>query len=347
MMAMKDLTEWLPVHVDTLQEKVRWARIDYSRLGHPFFDKSVKALKMEAAGYQEYETDFTPIFELAHQGLMRPAGFIFHVSRCGSTLLSNILKSYSKNKVVVEAQPIGAVLMPHSPKTWHCNLNEWHNHRTLLLKGLINAFDNNTNDVPGQVFFKFASWNILFADVIMKLWPGVPCLFVYRHPAEVVVSNLRDNSGWLATRNYPVFTAAIPNFPADSTARMRKEEHAARMLGAFYSKALQCLESPNAQVINYADFSPASIADVMAFFGVDPVPDMDEIENKMKIHSKDENRSRIFVPDSALKRQAASGSVYEWIERLTMDHYNFLELILHRKSKSPQAYSGIDRLMMT
>src|SRR5206468_1319466 len=56
----------------------------------------------------------TPIDKLAewlqeHPGL-RPNGFIFHVSRCGSTLVSQMLAALAQNVVISEAPPIDAVV---------------------------------------------------------------------------------------------------------------------------------------------------------------------------------------------------------------------------------------------
>ena len=40
---------------------------------------------------------------------MRPSGFIFHMSRCGSTVISQMLAALAEHVVVSEAGPIDAL----------------------------------------------------------------------------------------------------------------------------------------------------------------------------------------------------------------------------------------------
>ena len=59
----------------------------------------------------------TPIDALAELPPGLPiAGFIFHMSRCGSTLVSQALAAFESNIVLAEAAPIRSVLQRGSPR---------------------------------------------------------------------------------------------------------------------------------------------------------------------------------------------------------------------------------------
>jgi hypothetical protein len=68
-----------------------------------------------------------------HPGLP-PTGFIFHMSRCGSTLVSQMLASIPDNVVISEAGPIDAVVQAQAtlPDLDHDRHAEW-------LRGVIGA----------------------------------------------------------------------------------------------------------------------------------------------------------------------------------------------------------------
>src|SRR5438874_313448 len=53
-----------------------------------------------------------PEWLMAHQHL-RPSGLIFHMSRCGSTLVSQMLAALPANIVVSEAPPIDAIVQAY------------------------------------------------------------------------------------------------------------------------------------------------------------------------------------------------------------------------------------------
>jgi hypothetical protein len=105
---------WLPVRARWRDHEliVDWAYLGARRLLEPFFEESV--LLCLTKPFNRFFDYSTPIDALAgwlkqHPDLP-PTGFIFHMSRCGSTLVSQMLAAIPRNVVVSEASPIDAVV---------------------------------------------------------------------------------------------------------------------------------------------------------------------------------------------------------------------------------------------
>lgn len=112
---MKELDGWIPLGFEWAGSRpasVDWCFLGGMRFTDPFFENT-----MQRAQAQPFRLLFrrkTPIEVLeeraaTHPGIA-PTGFIFHMSRCGSTLISQMLAASEKNVVISEAWPIQAAI---------------------------------------------------------------------------------------------------------------------------------------------------------------------------------------------------------------------------------------------
>src|ERR1043165_8503267 len=102
----ENFREWIPVRC-YWQEKqafVDWCFLGKERLTEPFFDDSIaKRFRQPFNLFFRHQTpiDFLDAAENFSNGL-KPTGFIFHLSRCGSTLISQMLAALEQNIVISE-----------------------------------------------------------------------------------------------------------------------------------------------------------------------------------------------------------------------------------------------------
>src|SRR5215208_1425097 len=108
------LAGWVPIRLYREQSSafVDWCYPGERRFTDPFFDQTVEQCLRHP--FNLLFRHQTPIETLgqrheSHPGLP-PAGFIFHLSRCGSTLITQMLAALAKNVVISEAAPIDSVL---------------------------------------------------------------------------------------------------------------------------------------------------------------------------------------------------------------------------------------------
>ncbi|CAM9123949.1 unnamed protein product [Ectocarpus sp. 12 AP-2014] len=114
---------------------------------------------------------------------MDPTGFIYHETRCGSTLSANMIAAVPSNIVHSETPPPVAVLNL-CPKTGRCpdGLREELVRTVFRLMGPVQ--DGHTD-----LFFKFQSSK--FLPAIEQAWPETKWIYLFRDPLEVMSSNLK------------------------------------------------------------------------------------------------------------------------------------------------------------
>ena len=105
---------WLPIRASWQRAElyVHWAYFGERRLRDAFFEGDVRGCLY--APFNRLFRYVTPIETLAAwlktRPHLEPSGFIFHMSRCGSTLVSQMLAALPSNIVVSEASPIDTVV---------------------------------------------------------------------------------------------------------------------------------------------------------------------------------------------------------------------------------------------
>ena len=98
-MALTDLRGWMPVDAVVVNGRPGLAWIDMSgvRLAEPFFQQTIDRLKARDPNREQLFTEFDTLVQLEKQfDSVPPSGFIFHSSRCGSTLLANACRALAR-----------------------------------------------------------------------------------------------------------------------------------------------------------------------------------------------------------------------------------------------------------
>jgi hypothetical protein len=73
---------------------VRWLECGSTHFAEPFFGDTIRRVMRLNPAAGEQITDLQALLDAAGQyDTVRPSGVIFHVSRCGSTVLTNALKT--------------------------------------------------------------------------------------------------------------------------------------------------------------------------------------------------------------------------------------------------------------
>src|SRR5690606_31010359 len=118
-------------------------------------------------------------------------GFIFHLSRCGSTLLSGSFAKLGDVNVLSESQLLTEVLLDPS-------LSD--SEKKAALPKLISLqggtgheeADQDGNDLKrNKTVIKWNAWDILFWPVIRSVYPDVPVVLIVRDPVEILASHHR------------------------------------------------------------------------------------------------------------------------------------------------------------
>ena len=335
------MTGWLPVEIGfdpnpavVSEALVRWMEFGSRSLTEPFFNHTVDKLREATPPAREMDTDLETMLRVSSRvELIRPAGFIFHISHCGSTLIANALKTSAQAVVVSESRPVHAVLRTRTERVSPYLAERWESTRGKLLQSLFSLFAHYRTGEAEPLVIKFASLDILGMRWMRACWPEVPCVVVIRDPVEVMVTTLQGG-GWMSAKEHPEHAMELFGWtdlprPVDA---MIPEEFCARVLGSFCTAALTAageVSNTKCMVVDYLDLSPEKMREIAAFFGIELAGNDDGVESVFQTYAKDPRKAIQFRDDRELKQKLAGVLVRSAANQFAADSY--AQLRKHRR----------------
>lgn len=240
------------------------------------FRQTVERLAAERPDRAPVEIDFATFCAAALQTCQRqPAGFVFNVARCGSTLLANMLAAPARHVVVKESGTVSVLMRRLLTAADDGTRRELEALLTctLPLFGRL-AGHGVPNRVP-RLFVKPHSWATGLASTIARLFPSSPSIFLYREPAGVVTSMLAHAPfGGLYDQPRQQTVVGFPSL-ADAPAELSPAAFHAHL---WRSPVEAALARPPDQLllVDYAELTSdpaATLARVTRHFGIDPAPE--------------------------------------------------------------------------
>jgi len=297
-----------------------WMDMSDVELKEPFFQQTVDRVRDEEPWRDAgLFTQFDALLQL-DQVLPRvqPSGFIFHSSRCGSTLVANVCRALDDAIVVSEANPIDKLVARFITDGGDPVKESLY---SVLLRAVVNALAYSNNENESRVFVKFSCCGVSQLERIRRIWPAVPWIFLYRDPVETIVSNMTTVPAWLLDEDHRILAHITGTTPA-AVAEMSLEERCARSIGSFYSTA-HGVANDHGMLLNYNQISVTNILD---FFNVSPsAEELERIASGSRIYSKEVSGAREFVPDAEAKQNSASNRIRQLVEEFAIGPYQLLE----------------------
>jgi hypothetical protein len=319
---MKDFTGWMPIHIARTAEglKVDWGYLGDLRFTDSFFEQTVgHALRHPASLLFRHETTMTALGELGESSPgLPPAGFIFHGSRCGSTLIAQMLAALPENVVICEASPIDIVLRAraHDPSVTEEQQIIW-------LRWLLNALGQRRNPEEKRMFVKFDCWHAILLPLIQRAFPTVPWIFVYREPVEVLMSQNRQMGAQMIPG---VLESGLFGLEAQQAMSMGLGEYGGHVLAKINGAALEQARAGRGRLVNYRQLPQVVWPELLRYWGVECPDQAPELVTRVcQYHAK--NPRAVFADDTEAKNRGATegmrhfahhwlGEVYQELERL-------------------------------
>jgi len=314
-------TGFLPVDAVVVDGRpgLQWMDMSGVNLAEPFFQQTVE--RVRAGGRRELFTEFDVLLQLEKQlDSVQPTGFIFHSSRCGSTLVANACRAINNSIVLSEANAIDKLIVRFITDPGDVKTSLY----SVFLRGVVHALAQRRTGNEEHLFIKFGCCSFAQVEQIKRIWPNVPWLFLYRDPVETIVSNLKDVPPWLLDNDRRVLASIVATTP-NEVAEMSLEELCARTIGSLFSTAHR-LANDGQLLLNYKQLSVPVISSVLRFFKVSPsATELETIEHGSQIYSKEVSAQRKFVADTEAKQTFASGAVREAAAKWAVEPYQLLE----------------------
>jgi hypothetical protein len=326
-----DLRGWLPVDAVVVDGRpgLSWMDMTGVELAEPFFEQTVEKAKANRA---ELFTEFDALLQLEKElDSVTPTGFIFHSSRCGSTLVANACRAITGSIVLSEANAIDKLIARFITDAPAGSVKE--SLYSVFLRGVVHALGQRRTGSEQHLFIKFACCSFAQVQRIRRIWPNVPWIFLYRDPVETIVSNLTEVPPWLIDPDRRVL-ASITGTSPEAVAEMNLAELCARSIGGFFSTACD-LANSNGMLLNYKDLSITAISGILNFFNVRPsVEELNIVERGSATYSKEASGKRAFVADTDAKQKLASDLVRQAAATWAVEPYRLLEQKRLRQEES-------------
>lgn len=261
---------WTPFKIRTQRDKprVHWCYTATEAFTDPFFhDTIARCLSKPFNQFMDRESSIETLLEWsASQPGIAPTAFIFHGSRCGSTLLAQMAAALPHTLVVSEAPPLDHVLRADVPDETRM---DW-------FRAVISALGQPRRGDERHLFVKLDAWHVFDLDLVQRAFPGVPSLFLYREPADVIASHQRMPGSHMV----PGMLGARPIGIDQQTALgLQADAYAGRVLCAFYAAAVNAAALGHVRLINYAQLPEAGVLQLLEWCGL---PSSHEARERME-----------------------------------------------------------------
>lgn len=217
-----------------------------------------------------------------------PDGFVFHMSRCGSTLVARMLAAVDDQVVVSEPPILDAVVQFALAGQMS----------VATLRAIVLALTRDRSGTTRRRFVKLFHWHALALPLFRAAFPDVPCIFLCRDPVEVLVSQ-RRSPGYQPVM--PMVAMALPGVEIDPA--LEGEPYAAWLLDRICRAALDAV--PPVRCVSYPTLPGALFDTILPHFGV--ALTADEHAAMLAVTERDAKApARAFTGDTGDKQSEAT-----------------------------------------
>jgi len=292
-----DDPRWLPMRVQWTPEGplVDWCHLGDVRFTDPFFTQTIGQAMRHPFNLLFRRTTPLDALPVGQAPELRPAGFIFHMSHCGSTLAAQMLAALPRNVVLSEPRPLDQTLRLQSRVAGldPDRFLQW-------LRALVVALGRRRHAGERDLFIKFEAWHALLLPLIRRAFPRVPWVFLYRDPIEVLVP--------LAEMHPAEIEPTMLGLSFAQVGEMTSAAFCALVLESICRAAIAQHGEGGGLLIEYRELPQAACGKLLSHFGL--CYGADEIARMREVGGFDAKRPNVpFTPDGAAKRRAAGAEL--------------------------------------
>jgi hypothetical protein len=287
--------DWIPCRVVWQQDRplLDWCYLGGARFTEPFFHQTIRRVLRRpfSAAFQRR----LAIEEWDDSASPDPSGLIFHMSRCGSTLFSQMLKVIPRVTVFSEPPPVDFVV-----RASEFDIDVSEERHAKWLRSIVRALGSGVG--KDAYVLKLDCWHAVDLPLFRRAFPSVPWIFLYRDPLEVLGSHAAEPAEWtdrgyLKAHRFGFDAAAIP--PAALA------EYRTHLLAGILRGVLEYGRQLEGRLVNYSQLPDYGWTTLPHIFGLDP--GAPEIAAMQQVAAQDAKRSAFaFAPDTERKRASAA-----------------------------------------
>jgi hypothetical protein len=268
----------------------KWLDLGKERMTHPFFDETIQVCRCRQRERSALESLSSAGFlSVASESVhaLAPSSFIFHVSRCGSTLLSQAFSDPEENIVIAEAPLLDEILRAAEKDAQISAVT-----RESWFRSAIKLMGQKRNFRESSYIIKLDSWHVHFYETLREWFPQTPFFFLYRRPDEVIASHEKKR-GIHTVPGMVNSTLLRTGEPACYQGDFNR--YTARVLQEFYIK-MQHIHRLNHRYNYFFDYADGvnMMVDAFSRFANIPMKNSEQVHSRLQYHSK--SPKEVFQP---------------------------------------------------
>ena len=262
-----DLKHFYPDTIEILNDRVF---LIYKKLPEAAFDTPFlhQGIKRYQTNHNKKNTLLISLDELLktydEKEHIKPTGFIFHLTRCGSTLITQVLAQMPNTRNLNEPMILGQVI-----SKWLKGMLS--KEQTLsLIKIIVDSFITSSDQQPSFYFIKLATWQKHIFQFVSQLYPNTPIIFLVRDPLEILASQNKALSNGIQNRFLDIeLTSRRMNLSVAEIQRISVEEFFAIKMRNLIQTVIDHF-SKNILVIDHKDFPNIIFEQILPHFNLFP-----------------------------------------------------------------------------
>jgi hypothetical protein len=309
------LHNWIPYKlsmVDNIPHSY-WLYTGNHRYTAPFFDETISECKSLPENSNPFRAlsslDILPSWSAALDAVP-PTAFIFHVSRCGSTLLAQLLGLHEQHIVLAETPFLDELLrLPFKDKSADAALIQE------ALPAAIRLYGQKRRGDEKHLFIKADSWHLCFYRQLRALYPTVPFILLYRSPDEVILSQ-RRRRGMQSVQG--IIEPEIFGFDTEAIKYDTLDDYMVKVLECYFTIMLKITqEDPHSMLVNYKEPILSTMQQIATFTGIAiGKNELEQMKERSRYHAK--------YPDQVFQEPASTEPLPASLLRVT-NLYNQIE----------------------
>lgn len=310
------VANWIPYKLfcDNGELFCHWLNLQDKKFEEPFFDETIWQLRALPANVKMFKpVSHLQMVPLWANGLatVKPTAIIFHLSRCGSTLVSQLLTLDDSNIVLPEVPFFDELLrlQYQQPAIETAAADKW-------LAAAVKFYGQQRNENEKNLFIKTDCWHIFFYKRLRQLFPDVPFVLLYRSPAEVLLSQQKRRG-----------MQAVPGIIEPELMGFIKEEIDHADFDGYFSMVMEKIlakfyevqqNDPLTLLVNYKEGIVPIIKKLAEVSGI-------RLPGELLIKMKDRSGYHAKYPDQVFTGEEEPGQFPEYLNK-AMDWYRRLEM---------------------
>lgn len=278
------LLHWIPYKLIEKDNDVyfEWIYLGDRKYTDPFFDETISKCKSHPYNSKVVRVVSTieNLLDWSKQLIcIELKSLVFHVSRCGSTMLSQSLVTSSGNIMISEAPLIDQIL-----RTTVFDFKQ----KCVLIEAVIRLLGQKRFPEQKNLIIKLDAWHIFNVAQFRLIFPELPFMMLYREPAEVLKSHQKMIGMHMVPGLIPHSVFGIPSL---IITEISHEQYGALVLEKYFQAFLDFYAiDQNVLMCNYNDGMKSVIERFISFTVIDYSTDeVIEMFERLKKHSKNEN----------------------------------------------------------